>query len=126
MTFFFFLATFLLYNWLNRAIKGTPYHERWRTTFNFGQIGAIVGFAVLDNFFKGVLLLAVGDGLLFASIWYLTKQDEFKSFRSYFESHYPLIGVGVIIVLFRLIAPDFYSEYDNYFALPVIAAFVWI
>ncbi len=126
MTFFFFLATFLLFNWLNRAIKGTPLQERWRTTFNFGQLGAIIGYGVLENVVKGVPLLIVGDALLFGAIWYLNKEEEFKPFKSYFESHYPLIAVGVLIILIRLIAPDFYDEYDSYLALPVIAAFVWV
>ncbi|PJJ80493.1 sensor histidine kinase [Mucilaginibacter auburnensis] len=126
MTFFFFLAAFLLFNWLNRAIKGTPLQERWRTIFNFGQIGAILIYAFLENILRGIPLLIIGDALLFGSIWYLNKQDEFKGFRGYFESHYPLIATGVIIILVKLILPDFYEEYGEYFALPVVAAFVWI
>lgn len=126
MSFFYFLAAFLLFNWLNRAIKLTPYQDKWRTVFTFGQVGALVGYAIINNYFRGIPLLIVGDALLFITIWYLSKQEEFKIFNPYFTSHYPLMITGVVIVLIRLILPDFYEEYGEYFALPVVAAFVWI
>ncbi len=126
MSFFYFLAAFLLFNWLNRAIKLTPYQDKWRTVFTFGQVGALAGYAIINNYFRGIPLLIVGDALLFIIIWYLSKQEEFKIFNAYFTSHYPLMITGVAIVLIRLILPDFYEEYGEYFALPVVAAFVWI
>lgn len=126
MSFFYFLATFLLFNWLNRAIKLTPLREKWRVMFGVGQFTAAVAFFALQKKVDGPFMILIGDGLLLGSITYLKEQDDFKNFRSYIFSHYPLIAVGFVIFLIGVIAPDFYDDYDNIITLPIVAGFVWV
>lgn len=126
MVFLYFLAIFLLFNWLNRAIKMTPLREKWKATLGLGMAGAAIGYFVLQKSLSDEIHLLIGAAALLGTIMYFKEQADFKAFRTYFESHYPLIGVGFLIFLISLIAPKFYDKNDNYFALPVVAAFVWV
>lgn len=122
MGFFYFLSIFLLFNWLNKSIKVTPLREKWRTIFIVGQISAVVIYVVIED----PIRILLGSVLLLGIIQYIKKQDDFKAFRSYAESHYPLIAVGIITWLASVINLHFYDEYNNYFALAVVAASVWV
>ena len=126
MSFFYFLATFLLFNWLNRAVKLTPLKEKWRVFFGIGQFAVAIAYFFLQDDVSTAFMILIGNALLCGSVVYLKEQDDFKNYRAYILSHYPLIAVGFMIFLIRIIAPDFYHEYANIITIPTVAGFFWV
>ncbi|MVN93042.1 histidine kinase [Mucilaginibacter sp. HME9299] len=126
MSFLTYLSIFLLFNWLNRAVKMTQLSFKWKAVLGIGQGAAAVAYFVLKKPLSDEVHLLIGSIALGAIIKYFNEQEDFKSFRSYFESHYPLIAVGILIFLISIVVPSFYDEYDQYFLLPLVAAFIWV
>jgi signal transduction histidine kinase len=68
----------------------------------------------------------VGSLILLGALVYLQKQPDFEPFNFFIVAHYPLVAVGLITSLTRLVAFDFYEEQQSYFVYSVIIAFAWI
>jgi two-component system NtrC family sensor kinase len=126
MDFFYFLAAFLLIRHLIKALKSSVLYPKWRSLLTIASWGTIIlfiaSFTLIDNSLKDFL----GSAILFGLVFYLSKQPDFQSQRSYLKANIPLIIMGLINGITPLVVPDFYDKYNNYFQWVTIAAFAWI
>lgn len=124
---FCFLAAFLLVNRLKKAIRVTPLYYKWKTQLELAFWGSIGLYIAVQATFNPVMQDLTGAAALGGMLYYLDQQEDFKSFKTFFKSHYPLVGVILADALARLIAPKLYdSTLDNYFGLAIVGCFVWI
>jgi len=126
MYFFLALSAFLLINRLYKFVKVSPLWLKWGTILSYGRwitLGIFIAVEALINGAAGYLVCSV---MLLGVVYYADKEEDFRVLRSYLFAHYPLIAVGIITGLARLIAPAFEIKYNNWFDLAVIVAFVWI
>jgi two-component system NtrC family sensor kinase len=125
MTFFYFLASFLLIRRLIKRYKLSPIYPKWKTLLNTASWVIIVFFCLAlkfddwgNDFFGSLTLL----GLLI----YIDREPDFKGQRPYIQANFPLVAVGLVTAFTELIAPAFYNKHDNFYEFATIAAFVWI
>lgn len=126
MHFFPFLAAFLLIRRLQSSLKFSPLLPKWKNLFWIGNaIICILFFGFLKTA-NGVINDFVGVATLGGLLYYLYQEDDFKSFHSYFFSHFPLIAAAFISACVRLINEDFYDDYSSFFQITIVGAFIWI
>lgn len=126
MTFFYYLAAFLLIRRLIKRLKYSVLYPKWKsllTTSNWVIIALY--FAVAFTVDDGINEL-IASGILLALLLYVDKEPDFKSQKAYVQANFPLVGVGFLNGIAILIASKFYNKYDTYFNLVTVAAFVWI
>jgi two-component system NtrC family sensor kinase len=127
MYIFFALAAFLLINRLYKFIKVTPLWLKWGTVLSYGQWMVWAIYLVTEIFLGGTANLFIGSTLLLAVVYFAEKEEDFKVFKSFIFAHYPLIAVGYITGIVKLIASaSFLDKYDDYSAIAIVGAFVWI
>ncbi|MDB5008657.1 MAG: hypothetical protein JWP45_3050 [Mucilaginibacter sp.] len=125
MSFFYFLAAFLLIRRLVKAIKFSIIYPKWRTLLTvatWAVAGIYLGTLGLEDAMQDLL----GSAVLLGILAYINTEIDFKTQRSYLQANIPLVVMGFINGFTLLIKPDFYDKYDNYFELATLAAFVWI
>ncbi|MDB5015574.1 MAG: hypothetical protein JWQ84_406 [Mucilaginibacter sp.] len=125
MSFFYFLAAFLLIRRLVKAIKFSIIYPKWRTLLTvatWAVAGIYLGTLGLEDAMQDLL----GSAVLLGILAYINTEIDFKAQRSYLQANIPLVVMGFINGFTLLIKPDFYDKYDNYFELATLAAFVWI
>lgn len=126
MTFFYYLAAFLLIRRLIKRLKFSIVYPKWRsllTTANWVII--VLYFSISFTVDDGINEL-IGAAILLTLLWYVDKEPDFKSQKAYVQANLPLVGVGFVTGIAILIASKFYEKYDTYFNLATVAAFVWI
>jgi two-component system NtrC family sensor kinase len=127
MYIFFALATFLLLNRLYKFIKVTPLWLKWGTVLSYAQWIVLAIYLTTQVLLGGTANLFIGSTMLLAVVYFAGKEEDFKIFKSFIFAHYPLIAVGFISGIVKLVAPDsFLDKFDDYYSLAVIATFVWI
>ena len=127
MYIFFALATFLLLNRLYKFIKVTPLWLKWGTVLSYAQWIVLAIYLTTQVLLGGTANLFIGSTMLLAVVYFAGKEEDFKIFKSFIFAHYPLIAVGYISVIVRIVAPaSFLDKFDDYYSLAVIATFVWI
>ncbi|MDB5140974.1 MAG: hypothetical protein JWR12_2890 [Mucilaginibacter sp.] len=125
MSFFYFLAAFLLIRRLVKAIKFSIIYPKWRTLLTvatWAVAGIYLGTLGLEDAMQDLL----GSAVLLGILAYINTEIDFKAQRSYLQANIPLVVMGFINGFTLLIKPDFYDKYDNYFELATLVAFVWI
>lgn len=125
MTFFYFLASFLLVRRLIKRYKLTPIYPKWKTLLNTTS-WVIIAFFCLALKFDDWANDLFGSLTLLGLLIYVDKEPDFKGQRPYIQANFPLVAVGLITAFTELVAAKFYDKYDNYFQLVTLAAFVWI
>jgi signal transduction histidine kinase len=125
MIVFYFLAAFLLVRRLNKSIKSSILYPKWKTMLQTATwlliVACIAGFKLED---AGQDL--AGAIVLFGLIYYISKQQDFISQRSYVIANIPLAAMGVINAVVEQFASGFYDKYDEYFNWATVVAFAWI
>ncbi len=121
-----FLASFLLVSRLKKSIKLSPLSLKWASLMNVALGASAVLFVVSKAYFDNGLAYICGSALLLGIIVFAERERDFASMLPFLKAHYPLIGVGFIAGLVKQADSDFYDEYDKYFILPMIAAFIWV
>jgi two-component system NtrC family sensor kinase len=125
MHFFTFLAAFQLIQRIKKAFKFTQLGVKWNTLFNIGLISVgILFFAFVKANNKGFADLC-GAAVLGYLLYFINKEDDFKSFRKLTNIHIPLIVTTVIAGVVNLVANEFFKDYSEYFLLAIIAAYIW-
>ncbi|MEO6980125.1 MAG: ATP-binding protein [Mucilaginibacter sp.] len=125
MSFFYFLASFLLIRRLVKRYKFSPIFPKWRAMLSTASWIIIVLFGVqfsLEDWASGF----IGSGILLALLLYVDKEPDFKGQKPYIQANFPLVAVGFVNGIAELIAGDFYEEQHNWFLLVTTVAFVWI
>lgn len=126
MHFFPFLAAFLLIRRLQSSLKLSPLLPKWKNLFWIGNaIICILFFGFLKTA-NGVINDFIGIAALGGLLYYLYQEDDFKSFHSYFFSHFPLLAAASISAAVRLINEEFYENYSSIFQIAIVGAFIWI
>ncbi len=127
MGFFYFLAAFLLLKRLQKSLRTSfVLHPKWRTILISASWLVIGVYIVNAIYLEDAVGDLIGALLLGGLIYFADKEPDFESQRSYLYANIPLAAVAFITAIAEFIAPVFCSEHENYFALAVIAAFVWI
>src|ERR1700712_558783 len=125
MVIFYFLAAFLLVNRIKKSLRFSILLPKWRRLITFATWGVIIaciaGFTIEDGWDD-----AFGAAILLGVLYYVDKQEDFKSQRTYLIANLPLVAMGFINAIFQLIFNDFYEKHDNFFTWATIAAFFWI
>jgi two-component system NtrC family sensor kinase len=125
MDFFSYLAAFLLVKRLQRALKFSPLYAKWSNVLSVSLWSTVIIYIAAFLYFGEVGKILAGSLLLIAIVVFAEKEPDFKTMRSFIQSHYPLIAAGILAGLVQLIAPKFYGKNDNYFEFAIIGAFVW-
>jgi two-component system NtrC family sensor kinase len=127
MQVFYFIAAFLLVNRIAKSLKFSPLLFKWKSILVSAQ-WALLGIYLLfvTTLGDSAIPEILSSGILLGVVWYIGKEEDFKNFKAYVQSHYPLIVVGFIAGIIRLISSKFFEEHDEYFALAIVAAFVYI
>ena len=126
MSVFSFLAAFLLIRRLQSSVKLTKLGIKWTSLLTIGLWACIGVFILSEVYLHDRITDVAGGALLGVLIYFIEKEPDFSAFQSYLKAHYPLIGATLTAGLVHVIAPSFYSQYDNYFNFIIIGAFVWI
>jgi two-component system NtrC family sensor kinase len=126
MDFFYFLAAFLLIMRLKKVLQASPLFYKWKNLLNYGSWGIMILYAVQQHYFDGITNDIIGTMVLLGVLVFINKEPDFKLFQFYIQAHYPLLAVGIINVLTRLIAPAFHDEWNNYFVFAILGSFAWI
>lgn len=125
MHFFTFLAAFQLIKRMQKAFKFTQLSLKWNTLFNISMIAiGIVFFAFVKADNKGIADLC-GAAILTYTLYFINKEEDFKSFRKLINIHIPLVITTVIAGFVSIVAHEFFKDYSEYFLLAIIAAFIW-
>ena len=125
MSFFYFLASFLLIRRLVKRYKFSPIFPKWRVMLNTATWVTIVLFGVQFNL-EDWASAFIGSGILLGLLLYVDKEPDFKGQKPYILANFPLVIVGFVNGAAELIAGDFYDDQHNWFNLATTVAFVWI
>jgi two-component system NtrC family sensor kinase len=125
MCVFYFLAAFLLIRRLNKGLKYSVLHAKWRSMINVATWVTIV-LSIATYTVEDPWQHFIGAVALFGVLYYVHKQEDFQYQRSYLIANLPLVAMGVINWVLLLIFPDFYEKYGEYFGWATVAAFFWI
>ncbi|WP_317173927.1 sensor histidine kinase [Mucilaginibacter glaciei] len=68
----------------------------------------------------------LGGALLLATMAYMQKQPDFKSFDVLIFAHYPLVFTAILNGILELVIPKVYNKYDNFLESAQLVAFGWI
>src|ERR1700712_2659868 len=127
MDFFYFLAAFLLVRRLHKSLKTSfLLYPKWKTILITASWLIIGVYVVNVLYLEDAVRDLIGSGLLFGLIYFANKEPDFESQRTYLYANIPLAIVGLVTAIAEFIAPVFVSGQENYIALAIIAAFVWI
>lgn len=125
MSFFYFLASFLLIRRLVKRYKLSPIFPKWRAMLTTATWITIVLFGVqfdLEDWASAF----IGSGILLGLLLYVDREPDFKGQKPYILANFPLVIVGFVNGVVQLIASDFYDDEHNWFNLATTVAFVWI
>lgn len=125
MDFFSYLAAFLLIKRLQKALKFSPLNAKWSTVLSVSLWSCVIIYIIAASGFDSLGKIFLGSLLLLAFVVFADREPDFKTMRSFIQSHYPLVAIGLLAGFVQLIAPVFYKKYDNYFDLAIVGAFVW-
>jgi two-component system NtrC family sensor kinase len=123
---FSLIAAFILVRRIQKAVKFTSISVKWNSTFTIANISLGLLFVALMKVKDSSISGFAGAAALGYILHVISKEEDFKSFRGGIANHIPLIGATVICALVKLIAPDFYEDYDTYFGFSILAAFIWV
>ena len=125
MDFFYFLAAFLIIRRLNKALKFSILYPKWKAMLSTATWILIVLYVAafsLEDFARDL----VGCAILFELIFYVSKQQDFISQKSYMLANIPLAVMGIVNAAAELSVPAFYGKYGEYFGWATVVAFAWI
>jgi two-component system NtrC family sensor kinase len=123
---FSLIAAYILLRRIQKAVKFTSISAKWNSTFTIANISLGLLFVALMKVKDSSISGFAGAAALGYILHVISKEEDFKSFRGGIANHIPLIGATVICALVKLIAPDFYEDYDTYFGFSILAAFIWV
>src|SRR4051794_24756202 len=109
MSFFYFLAAFLFLRRLKISIKNSPVEAAWSNMISIAMGAIVVLFIFLQNSSKYPINSFVGCLVLGGLVYYADQQAAFKPFKPFIWSHVPLVIVGFLTTLIRIVAPEFYQ-----------------
>ncbi|MCC8407587.1 histidine kinase [Mucilaginibacter sp. UR6-1] len=126
MYFFVYIGAFLLLTRLRTSVKYTELFDKWNQTLRWAAIGVAVSFFLFEKIFPDEITPFLGPLILGFIVAYTLKEPDFKPLKSFINTHLPLVIVGFLDAVVDLITPKFYAEYDDYFQIGVLLAFLWI
>ena len=127
MEFFYYLAAFLLVKRLQKSVKPSVLlYSKWQKILIAASWIVVGIFVVNAIYFEDAVSGLVGSVVLFGLIYFADKEPDFQSQKAYIYANIPLAAVAFISAITEFIAPDFVDRQEKYFALAIIAAFVWI
>lgn len=126
MYFFVYLGAFLLLTRLRTSVKFTELFDKWNALLRWSAIGVAISFFVFGKILPDVVNPFIGPIILGAIVAYTLKEPDFQPLRGFINTHIPLVVMGFLDAFLELVAPEFYGDYDDYFQIGVLLAFVWI
>lgn len=126
MHFFAFLAAFLLFTRLRKALKFSPQYPKWNRLLQIASFAVIGLWLLCQSYLDDEFCNIVSGVLLILIVTYVRKEPDFKSFGILLFAHYPLAFVAIFNGLFELGLPKIYDKYDGFFESAELVAFGWI
>lgn len=126
MSFFFYLAAFIMVTRIAKSFKLSPLRAKWRSMFITAQWTTIAAYCLLSPFLHDSITSIVGGGILLYLVTFGLKEEDFKPFKAYLQAHYPLIAVAFVYGLLHLIFRDFMEDKDEYSWIAIVAAFIYV
>jgi len=126
MEVFFYISVFILLNRIYKSVKYTSIWLKWKQVLLVGQIATWGAYFICQKLFDDKIAMLVGPSVLLGAIFWVDKQEDFKNFKFYLKSHYPLIAVGYITGLVMLVKYSFYDDYEIWFVAAFFGGFFWI
>lgn len=126
MQFFAFLATIILLTRIRKGLKFSILYPKWKNLLHLATGVSVVLFIASESLFHDTINIFLGSFVLLALLQFIKTEPDFKPQTPFINAHYPLVGVGVIMGLAKLITPTFYHNYDDYFQLVYFGCFIWI
>ncbi|NMH26637.1 sensor histidine kinase [Flavobacterium silvaticum] len=121
------ILAIILLNSIRKSFKGTAAFQQWNR-YLWAGIGFFVLIIAADIFLDEIdYIVEWGAHFLLAVLLYLvfTRKD-FAGAKSLFFAFLPLWAVNFIGDVVELAAVEFYSEWENYFGIAGLIAFVWM
>jgi two-component system NtrC family sensor kinase len=115
MTFFYFLAAFLLIRRLMKRLKFSPLYPKWRAMLSTANWVIIVMYFSMAFTLEDEAVTLLGSAILLCMLLYVEREPDFNSQKAYVKANYPLVVVGFINGLTQIIASKFYYKCHNYF-----------
>ncbi len=124
------VAALFLIKRLQKVYKFTAIYAKWSNQINLG-FWAVIGIFVLSAvFLKEPATTFINTFLLVYILLFVRREPDFEAFHFFVPTYYPLLITCLISGIAQLVIPlfnkDFYNIHNEYFQLPVTAAFVWI
>jgi two-component system NtrC family sensor kinase len=131
MHFFAFLAALLMVRRLSTFLKFSPLRAKWVTPFTLATWLSIAIYIVTVTDINDTIKCIIWAGVLTGMVLYAYREPDFEPMRPFIKDHFPLVGAMALLCLVKLIdevfpKADFYEKYNNFVAIAVVGAFVWI
>ncbi len=126
MYFFPFLAAYLLIRRIQKAFKNTPLYPKWNRLLSASGLAVLALFIVSGLYFNHKVNGFIAGFTLLGILFYANKEDDLKMYKPLLKAHFPLVVAVLLSSVVLIIAPDFYSQWDNYFGFAVFGSFIWI
>lgn len=121
------IVSIIIFNYLRKSLRTSS------DVVNKDKI-LLIGVAVSITFLVlGTLTDAIGDAVSWLShvlvlgiVYLILTWPEFRKVKSLVYAVLPVVIIGIINDLVKLVAPDFHEEYEDYFDVANSFAFVWM
>lgn len=126
MSFFIYLAAFLMLRRIQTTIKFTELRGKWNSMLTTASWVLWVVFGLCTSEFEYGYELLIGSMVLVGLITYIKEQEDFKPMAFLVEAAYPLAGISFVNFIAWLVARGFYKKFDGLFEVSILMGFAWI
>lgn len=119
-----FIVAFFLVQFAQQAMLHTDKLPKWANFFKYARFYVFALLAIYYIAKQPDMFTWVWNLSLLGLLWFFHKEDDFKSFRSAYQSVVPFVGVSMVSDIFELIFPKFHKSYDEIFGMAIL--FAWI
>lgn len=120
------LVAFFLVRYLRKTLRIFSPENKWEKTFTYTLYGIIVLFVIDVSTDISNILIWIWHALLLSTIWIGYKYPEFKESKPTLFAIIPLVILGVIVDLLKVINKSLYNKYENYLDLAIVVAITWL
>ncbi len=124
---FDFILLIILFSVLRKYLQTKTLLPQWDRILYYGLLLSIA-LLVIDTTIRSAkpFTLWIAHAMLLYLIYTTIKQKEFQSVKSITYAITPLVIIGFIGDVVKLISKSFYAEWDTYFETAGLFAFIWL
>ena len=124
---FDFILLIILFSVLRKYLQTKTLLPQWDRIL-YGGLLLSIALLVIDTTIRSSkpFTLWIAHAMLFYLIYTTIKQKEFQAVKSITYAITPLVIIGFIGDVVKLISKSFYAEWDTYFETAGLFAFIWL